>query len=96
MISNKKHLQQISTIRDLYDSTCKELEYKYRAEVNEEYNRAVRELRGQLRTWLVDLNYEIFNSSQNLIRPRLYAAMASALAQFHEKTPIVQKKDKND
>lgn len=79
-----------------FEKLLKEITVQHVKDLEAEYDRAYSDLKGILRTWLVDLNYEIFHADSSVVRPRLFAALASALATFHEKSYQGRQKEEVD
>lgn len=74
--------------RKRYDAEVlahKKLQESYEAKVQENYQEALSKIKAELRSFLVDWNYELFNSTDSLLRSKIYNLMANGLAQFHER-----------
>jgi hypothetical protein len=85
MMRSKTYWKKVLQLQDDFF----EAETKQREEFNRrialEYDLAYSEISAKLRALLVDTNYELFNSSDGLLRPRVYAFMANGLAIFHDR-----------
>lgn len=85
MMRHKTHYKRILELQTAYEKAVEKQKQEFDRRINLEYDLAYSEIATKLRTLLVDVNYELFNSSDYFLRPKIYAFMANGLSMFHAK-----------
>lgn len=50
------------------------------------YDKAATDIKGEVRKWLVDLNYQMFHTDDGVLRSKIYAALQSGMTEFDKRT----------
>lgn len=75
----------LASVYEAHTTILEKQKAYYEERLQQEYCRALTDLKAQLRELLVDTNYELVYSHDSLLRGKINAFMAHALAMFHEK-----------
>jgi hypothetical protein len=84
MMRNKTHLLKMKQLREEWLDQLGSQKEADQHRVDIEYQLAVSDLRAEIRTWIVNFNYDIFHSDQSFIRHKVYQHLSEGLAKFHE------------
>jgi hypothetical protein len=85
MMRSKTYRRKTLELQDAYFKSLDQQREEFDRRIAVEYDLAYSEMAAKFRALLVDVNYELFNSSDSLLRPRVYAFMAHGLAMFHDR-----------
>ncbi len=85
MMRRKTYLKKVLELKDDYQKGLEWQKKEFNRRISIEYDLAYSEMASKLRQLLVDVNYELFSSSDAFLRPKVYAFMANGLSMFHSK-----------
>ena len=85
MIRNKTYQKRVLELQNNYFKSLDLQRAEFNRRTGIEYELAYKEMAIKLRALLVDVNYELFNSSDGLLRHKIYAFMSNGLAMFHDR-----------
>lgn len=98
LMRTKTHMTKMVNLQNEWLNEAEKIKADWQQRVDIEFNLALFELSKKLREMFVDLNYELFTTSTNLLKARINGFIVQALYEFHDKQvrKITKPEEKED